>query len=136
MGWQCMERNLILITFPADFISLLRHEVSEDGIWYLFRLHPSSPAPVPYGHKLAHNVIPGLLIIVRWKRVLSLGIPCAGQTNTRSLTSLSRLSYLCAIIIFTQRAKKNSPKNVLFYSKLIEKLCLKVRQFKMSTLML
>ena len=31
----------------------------------MWGLHPSSPAPVPYGHKLAYNVMLGLLIIVR-----------------------------------------------------------------------
>ena len=65
-GWQCMERNLIVITFPADFISLLGHDVLEDGIWYLFRCVDCAPRPcpaphhpVPYGHKLAHNLMPG-----------------------------------------------------------------------------
>ena len=110
MGWQCMERNLIVITFPADFISLLRHDVLEDGIWYLFRCVDCAPRPcsnphhpVPYGHKLAHNVMPGLLIIISWRRLLSLHLPCAGQTNTAAhLPSIFRQSLTVLVLLHFQ----------------------------------
>ena len=43
MGWQCMERNLIVITlqtmFQADFISALGHDLPEDGIWCVLSAH-------------------------------------------------------------------------------------------------
>ena len=85
-----MERNLIVITFQADFISSLGHDLSEDGICYLLMCvdcvgvwaptHPLRPAPhhhhpVPYGHKLVQLVIiVGLRNTHNWKK-LCLGAP-------------------------------------------------------------
>ena len=81
-GYQCMERNLIVITFPADFISWVEHDLSEDGVCYLFRCvdyvgawcrpssrpRPSSPpSPVPYGHHTPYTCWSSQIIVCLWK---------------------------------------------------------------------
>ena len=68
-GYQCMERNLIVITFPADFISWVEHDLSEAGVCYLFRCvdyvgawcrpssrpRPSSPHPLCHMATIHHT---------------------------------------------------------------------------------